>query len=137
MMGGLLFQELTLPYLKTFGNDWAKKAPFKLVFVNANQKKFEDEGRDKLVFLSGVLPSQSVLGYDRLSSIIVTKVNGQQIKNIKDLDAAFQKPDADGIHKVEFSDYPHLIFLSDELVKKDNAEFMPNYYRIPLLKRLD
>ena len=89
LMGGLLFQELTLPYLKTFGNEWPKKAPFKLVFANGNQKKYEDEGRKKLVFLSGVLPSQSVLGYERLASLIVTKVNGKTISDIKDLDAAF------------------------------------------------
>lgn len=137
IMGGLLFQELTLPYLKTFGKDWAKDAPFKLTFANGNQKKYEDEGRKKLVFLSGVLPSRSVLGYERLSSLIVTKVNGRDIGDIKDLDAAFAKPDDQGIHTVEFTDYPHKIFLADELIRKDNAEFMPSYYRIPLLKRLD
>ncbi len=137
LMGGLLFQELTLPYLKTFGNEWPKEAPFRLVFANGNQKQYKEEGRNKLVILSGVIPSQSVLGYERLASLIVTEVNGKQIKDIKDLDAAFSTPDADGIHTVEFTDYPKKIFLSDELVRKDNAEFMPNYYRIPLQKRLE
>ena len=34
IFGGLIFQELTLPYLESWGDEWPNRAPFKLVHAN-------------------------------------------------------------------------------------------------------
>jgi len=137
IMGGLLFQELTLPFLKTAGNKWKTRAPFKLVYAAGHPEPYEEEGREKLVFLSGVLPTKSVLGYERLRSLIVTRVNGIKINHIRNLDEAFSQPGENGIHKIEFTDYPHVIYLDDAAAREDNETYLGARYRIAQLKRLD
>ena len=123
--------------LKTAGEKWRTRAPFKLVYAQANQELFEKEGREKLVFLSGTLPTRSALGYERLSSVIVDKVNGRKINKIGDLDEAFKEIPENGIHTIELADYPNKIFLDHAAAERDNAELLPARYRIFQLKRLD
>ena len=124
IFGGLLFQDLTLPYLQAWGNDWKTRAPFKLVHAQAHPAQYEDDGRDKLVFLSQVLRTPSTLGYEGLGALIVTKVNDLPINNIGDLSAALQKPDENGIHKIEFTDFPKVIYLDDRVARAVNAELL-------------
>jgi hypothetical protein len=137
IMGGLLFQELTQPYLESAGDNWRTRAPFKLVYANSNQEDFEEQGRRKLVFLAGTLQSPSTLGYERLGASIVERVNGRQINDISDLDAAFADVPENGVHTIEFDDYPHLIFLDHAAATADNDQTLPERYRILQLKRLD
>jgi S1-C subfamily serine protease len=132
--GGLIFQELTLPYLKSWGGKWRTQAPFKLMYMNANQEEFEKEGRDKVVFLSQVLRTPSTLGYERLSHLIVTKVNNKTINNIQDLDNALKSP-IDGIHKIEFDSFPRVIFVDAAEASAVNQQLLQ--LGIPELKRLD
>lgn len=135
IMGGLIFQELTLPYLESWGEEWDTRAPFKLVHANAHPEKYEDEGREKLVFLSNVLRTPSTLGYEELNSVIVTQVNGKAIKNIKDLSEAFSKPSAEGLHKIEFNDFPRVIYIDDRMSRAVNQQLIQ--YGISLLEKLD
>ena len=137
IMGGLLFQELTRPYLESFGNEWATRAPFKLVYAMGHPKKYQDEGRRKLVFLAGVLPTRSVQGYERLGGVIVESVNGQAINDIRDLDLAFNKPGENGLHEIRFEDYPRVIWLDDDLAQKDNFLVIPQRFRIQERMRLE
>jgi S1-C subfamily serine protease len=124
IFGGLLFQDLTLPYLQAWGNEWKTRAPFKLVHAQAHPAQYEEDGREKLVFLSQVLRTPSTLGYEGLGALIVTKVNDLPINNIGDLSAALQKPDEKGIHKIEFTDYPKVIYLDDRVARAVNAELL-------------
>ncbi|MCB1232407.1 MAG: hypothetical protein KDN19_19320, partial [Verrucomicrobiae bacterium] len=135
IMGGLLFQELTLPYLESWGENWDTRAPFKLVHAQAHPEQYEEEGRDKLVFLSQVLRTPSTLGYEELNSVIVTKVNGRQIKNIKDLDEAFRHPDEKGIDTIEFSDFPRVIYIDDRVSRSVNQQLIQ--YGISQMEKLD
>merc|ERR1712023_225076 len=48
IFGGLIFQELTLPYLESWGEDWPNRAPFKLVYASASPESYAEEGRKKL-----------------------------------------------------------------------------------------
>lgn len=136
IVGGLLFQELTIPYLKLAGKDWRTRAPFKLIHAATNPKMHEDAGRKKIVFLSGVLPSNTTLGYENLSALIVDKVNDKAINELKDLDEALKTP-ADGVHKIEFGDFPHRIYVDAKQAEEDNNLLMPDRYRISELKRLE
>jgi S1-C subfamily serine protease len=135
IFGGLIFQELTLPYLESWGEDWTTRAPFKLVHANANPHPLEEEGREKLVFLSNVLKTPSTLGYEAVNSVIVTNVNGTFIKNIKDLAAAFTAVPADGLHTIEFDDYPKVIYVDDRASRLINQELIQ--YGIGQLERLE
>ncbi len=137
IMGGMLFQELTLPFLEASGDKWETRAPFKLVHANSNPEKYEAEGREKLVFLSGTLPSRSALGYEQLSSLIVETVNGSKINKIQDLADAFDNPGEDGIHEIRFTDFPTIIYLDDAAARFDNENLLPQRYRIYQLRRIE
>ena len=94
------------------------------------------QGRRKLVFLSGVLPSQGTIGYEKLRQLIVTKVNDKPINDIRDLAEALKSP-IDGIHKIEFNDHPKVIHMDAAQAEQDNTEFLPARYRINKLQRLE
>ena len=79
--GGLLFQELTRPYLETYGENWQSQAPLALLDVYENPQKYESRGR-RIVVLAGVIPTPATVGYETLRDIIVTKVNGKDIKDM-------------------------------------------------------
>jgi hypothetical protein len=110
IMGGMVFQELTRPYLEIFGNKWEERAPLKLLQALENPAPYEKEGREKLVFLSRVIRTPATVGYEALGHIVVSKVNGQEIGSLAALDAAFQQPE-DGVHRIEFTEAPKEIFL--------------------------
>ena len=137
LLGGMLFQELSQDYLESYGDKWRTRAPFKLVYAASHQDHYEEEGRDKLVFVSGTLPTQSTLGYESLAGTIVNKVNGKDIGSLEDLDAAVATPPENGIHRIEFSEFPHQLFISEESAEKDEAEVLTQRFRIEKLKHLN
>ncbi|MEM6910145.1 MAG: PDZ domain-containing protein [Verrucomicrobiota bacterium] len=118
MLGGALFQELTRNYLVSFGKDWRDDAPFDLLYALSNPDEFE-EGREKLVFLSYVIPTPATVGYEGLNSLIVTKVNGQTIASLATMKEALAQP-INGIHTIEFEDSPNAIHLDAALVERIN-----------------
>ena len=101
--GGLIFQELTRPVLESFGNEWQARAPLNLLDVYENPQKYESRGR-RIVVLSGVIPTPATVGYERLNDLIVKRVNGKDIKDIKSLAEAFRDPGAEGLHTIELDD---------------------------------
>lgn len=98
MVGGLVFQPLTEPYLQSWGSDWRRKAPFRLAFYNQEEPSSE---RPALVFLSAILPDPCNLGYQDHRFLVLDKVNGQKVNRLPDLARALQKPSA-GYHLFEF-----------------------------------
>lgn len=136
IQGGLVFQELTLPYLQAFGDDWANNAPLRLVFVANHTEDYEKAGQRKVVFLAAALPTRSTQGYERLGGQIVTEVNGQKVLDLKDVDAAFKKP-KDGLHEVHFQEIPKVIYLDAFTAESDNIQLLGGAYRIDSLKRIE
>jgi S1-C subfamily serine protease len=122
ILGGLIFEELTLQYLKEWGEEWETRAPFRLVHANAHQSDYEDQGRQKLVILSDAVLTPATLGYQQLANLIVTKVNGKDIKSIRDLKEALASPEK-GIHRIEFDEFPRVIFVDAELAVRMNKQF--------------
>jgi S1-C subfamily serine protease len=135
ILGGLIFQELTLPYLKAWGEQWVNRAPFRLVHAHANQELFEEDEGGKLVILSAVILTPATIGYEQIGNVEVTKVNGQPIRSIKDLGTAFAKP-TNGIHKIEFDEFPKVIYVDARMAEAINAQFGPRL-GISSLERLD
>ena len=69
-----------------------------------------------------------------MENIVVTKVNGQQIKSLADLSEAAKKP-VDGFHKIEFEEDPKLLFL-DAASIQSNTDELKKHYSLPALERL-
>ena len=138
VQGGLIFQELSLPYLQSFGEDWEGSAPLRLVHVAKHTDEYEKQGRRKIVFLSATLPTNSTQGYERLGGLIVSKVNEKTINDLTDLDAAF-KESKGGIHKIEFEDFPRIIYLDSITCESDNLKLQnpTGMYRINHLHRIE
>ena len=136
MMGGLLFQELSKPYLDSFGNEQRSGAILRLARIAEQPEEFEKQGRRKLVFLSAVLPTPSVQGYERLGGQVVTQVNGRKINDLRDLDEAF-KNSKDGIHVIELDDFPNLLHLDAISAERDNLRLVGGAYRVGSLKRIE
>jgi hypothetical protein len=99
LAGGLVFQPLVEPYLRLWGADWRRKAPFRLTYYP--QEKPTPERR-AWVILAMVLPDPYVLGYQDYRFLAVEQVNGKAIRQVADLAAAFQQPQ-DGYHVIEFA----------------------------------
>jgi hypothetical protein len=110
--GGLLFQELSRPLLEGFGEDWKTRAPLNLLDALENPEKYE-ESMDRVVLLTGVIPTPATVGYESLRNLIVTKVNGKPIKNLQGLIAAFDD-NAPAIHSIEFDEENLTINLDEE-----------------------
>lgn len=133
IVGGLVFQELSRPYLMEWGGSWKKEAPQRLVYLDAFQNELGPD-RGKIVFLSQVLPGPSTLGYERLEHVVVSKVNGIPIKSLNDLSRAVSSS-PDGFHKIEFDEDPHVIYLDAGESKKDGENLMKDY-SLPALENL-
>lgn len=136
LMGGLLFQELSHPYLDAFGDEQRGGAILRLSRVASHPDKYEEEGRKKLVFLSLVLPTPSAQGYDKLGGQVVNKVNGKAIKDLNDLNEAF-KSVKDTTHVIELNDFPHILYLDTATAANDNKRLLGGAYRIGSLMRLE
>ncbi|WP_395741937.1 PDZ domain-containing protein [Prosthecobacter sp.] len=136
LMGGLLFQELSHPYLDAFGDEQRGGTILRLSRIASYPDKYEEEGRKKLVFLSLVLPTPSAQGYDRLGGQVVNKVNDKVIKDLNDLAEAF-KAAKNGIHVIELDEFPHILYLDTANAERDNQRLLEGAYRIGSLKRLE
>ncbi len=112
--GGLIFQELTRPVLQAFGKDWTSRAPLNLLDAYENPEKYEDNAK-RVIFLSGSIPTPATVGYESLRNLIVKKVNGVEIDSMNTLIEAFEKPNADNLHSIEFLEENFTVYLDETL----------------------
>ena len=135
ILGGLVLQELSRQYLKEFGNDWAKRAPDDLVYIDRYQSDLYPDGGRKVVVLSRVLPSDATIGYEQLRGLVVTNINGVPLKGLADVPGALAKAE-NGLHKVEFGSDPGRIWI-DAAAAEALGPVLKQSYRIPTLQRLN
>jgi S1-C subfamily serine protease len=135
VLGGLIFQELSRQYLKEWGPTWERSAPQRLVYFDRFQSELFPEGNRRVVILSQVLPADSTIGYDDLSYLTVTKVNGKEITSLDDLAEAVKQP-IDGFIKIETEEDPKQIALDAAQVVAEAPNLQENY-GISSLQRLD
>jgi hypothetical protein len=88
--GGLVFQELSRPYLGAWG-DWARRAPPRLLIALDRDANAPDAPK-RFVLLSTVLPDPANLGYQDLHDLLVATVNGRRIGSLDDLRQALANP---------------------------------------------
>ena len=134
--GGLVFVPLSAEYLSSWGKDWQRSAPFRLVHYN-NQKP-EKEQRS-LVVLSLVLPDVYNIGYqDRnAQNLVLDQANGQRIDTLESLANALSEPD-DDFHILKFKKGSALrkIVLDVESLDEANQRIAKRY-RITEMRNLE
>lgn len=96
--GGLIFQPLHQQYLRGWGDDWRRRAPFRLVYATSEGPT---KDRSSLVILSQVLPDPINIGYQEVRNVVLETVNGKTVRSLKDLQEAMKSPQ-DGVHVIEF-----------------------------------
>jgi S1-C subfamily serine protease len=134
VLGGLVLQELSRTFLKEFGSDWSRKAPLELVNLDSTQSEMEGDPRERVVFLSRVLPSQVTIGYESLRFQVVKSINGLSLKSLLDVPEALARA-KDGIHVVDFSGDPSRVYIDASAAAQITPELLQSY-RIPALSRL-
>lgn len=92
IMGGLVFQELTRPYLRAWGKNWMGDAPSALTYFWRFKNIIPDDPSQKVIILNQILADPINKGYDGISNALVKSVNKQQIHSISDLVNALKNP---------------------------------------------
>lgn len=110
--GGMIFTELSLPYLELYGDQWQSRAPITLLDAYNNPEDYE-KGRKRLVIISRIHPTRATQGYEAIRDGIVNKVNGKDIADIPSLIKAFEKADDQGIHTIEIDSTPKKLYLDE------------------------
>lgn len=120
--GGLIFQELTRTLLEAFGQDWAARAPLDLLDAVENPEKYQDRA-DRIVFLSGVIPTPATVGYEPLRNLVVHEVNGKPIRNLQSLiDAFSQHPGP--LHAIRFDRENFTVHLDETTSRAVDQELL-------------
>ncbi len=81
--GGIVFCPLSLDLLKSWGPNWFDQAPEELVAMT--QFNFVTDERDEVVLALKVLASDVNQGYQDMSNWVVTEVDGQNIRSLREL----------------------------------------------------
>jgi hypothetical protein len=98
IVGGLVFQPLTEDFLRSWGGDWQRRAPFRLTYFKQEPKTPE---RPSVVILSSVFPDAYTLSYQDYRFLAVDQVNDRKVSTLRDIEQALRNP-RDGFHVVEF-----------------------------------
>ena len=98
MAGGLVFQPLTEPYLRSWGGEWQRRAPVRLVRLKERRPTDDNPG---CVVLSLVLPDSYNLGYQDYRYLALDQVNGIKITSLPELKNALENP-KEAFHVIEF-----------------------------------
>ncbi|MBT8340926.1 MAG: PDZ domain-containing protein [Desulfatitalea sp.] len=131
IVGGMVLQELSMPYLREYGNDWVTDAPIHLLYYQQNQDYLNgEEAREKIVIVTEVIPTPYTIGYENLNNVVVAKVNGKAIGKLGDVRTALASP-LNGFHKIELRQHPRVLYLDPkELPMID--QIITQRYRIPI-----
>lgn len=110
--GGLLFQELSIPWLQAYGDEWRTRAPLGLLAPLESPSTFEPD-MEHVVFLSGVIPTPATIGYDGVKNLIIKSINGIAVRDMKSLHQAFVVKNE--IHSIEFRDEDVKLYLDEKV----------------------
>ena len=108
-----------------WGDDWLKDAPTKLLsFLESNYKATEDQ---EVTLLQKVLASDINQGYHDLSDLIITKVNGKKIINLRDLIRRVENDTNDKYIVFEDSDGKEIV-LNRKKTMEGNEQILATYH---------
>jgi len=88
VFSGLVFTPLTFNYMASWGRWNDVPAKFRWAYESLNPST----DRKEVIVLNQVLPHKVNVGYHDIEQVIVRRVNGVEVADMKSLVAAFQKP---------------------------------------------
>ncbi|MCE5186912.1 MAG: hypothetical protein LLF76_12380 [Planctomycetaceae bacterium] len=100
--GGYVFQQLTRDYLAMWGEGWPGKVPPHLFNYYFSESFKPTAERKEIVILSYVLPAEVNLGYQQLSQLVVSTVDGKTIASVKDLVETMNAASESPFHTITF-----------------------------------
>jgi S1-C subfamily serine protease len=123
ILGGLVFQPLTVNFLKLWGDKWHHEASKNLL----NQYYYGQPTEDKreMVILSKVLADEINVGYHNVHDKIVYYVNGKRIANMNDLVNAFES--YRGKYHVILDEMGYRIVLEKNKVDQNGQSILQKY----------
>lgn len=125
IFGGLVFSPLTLNYLKSWGSKWYKDAPKELLSIlESNHKSSEGE---EIVLLIKVLASGVNEGYHDFEDWVITKVNGKETKNLRELIEIVEQTDDDSFVQFE-NNHGKEIVLNKKRATESNKQILETYH---------
>jgi hypothetical protein len=123
IFGGLVFQPLTVNFLKLWGNKWHHEAAKNLLYQYYYGQPTED--KREIVVLSKVLADEINVGYHNLHDRIVHNVNGKRITSMSDLVKAFES--CRGKYHVILDEMGSRIVLDRQKVKENGPVILKKY----------
>lgn len=129
--GGLVFRELDGPYLRSWGDDWRRKAPLDLLVWRSLFFDLPTPSRRRILLLSTVLPSAYNIGYHDLKDVAVREINGRMVDSVSSAEAAFRSPEGK-FHRIVLYPNPERseIILDAGALDSATREILESY-RIP------
>jgi len=95
IVGGLVIQELTVDYLRTWGKNWQNTADKEFLYYSKYEFAKQQTDRKRIIILSKVLPDDVNVGYQGLKDLIIVSVNGRHISTMDDVAEALRHPDGE------------------------------------------
>ena len=123
ILGGMLFEPVTLNYLKTWGKKWIFSAPDDLTHYYLYGKRTDD--RKEIIVLVEVLADEINVGYHDLDNRVVSHVNGKKISTMEDLVAAFENHA--GKYHIILDERGHQIVLDRSKVDQNSQRILERY----------
>lgn len=130
IFGGFLFQELSKGFLEAWGDDWTSTAPDHLVYLWTFKNKPKKARRQRYVVLNRVLADDHNKGYEKLSNVIVEKVNGLEVESLADVVEALKLPITKGKETYavfEFGYWGGTAVISYQSLDKSHVRIAKNY----------
>ena len=82
---GFVIRELTADYLRAYGQRWEVQVNPRIAHLYLSRGQQPAKPGDRIVILSRVLPDAINVGYHMFHDEIVTKVNGEPVRNMADV----------------------------------------------------
>jgi len=122
ILGGLVFEPLTLNFLKTW-KKWYLSAPSDL--VNYYFRGEPTDERREIVVLVKVLADEINVGYHEWKNSVISYVNGKKISTMKDLVSAFEEHE--GKYHAIVDEHGYRIILDKKKVDENSQRILKKY----------
>jgi S1-C subfamily serine protease len=127
IFGGAVFSPLSRNLLKSWGSSWYANAPNELMaYLSANFPEVEGE---QVVLVQKVLAAEVNQGYHQVGNWVVETVDGERIRNLKELIRAVERPE--GGEFVTFGSAAGQVLVLDRAKAKASRDEILRLYRIP------
>jgi hypothetical protein len=83
--GGLVMMELNGHFLRSRGSSWTRSTDPRLAHIYLTRATSPEQPGDRVVILAGILPDRINQDYGMFGQEIVTSINGQPIRNMRDI----------------------------------------------------